>query len=195
MLKIKLDKPLEPTRRQQQAKTLRATRKLHRLSGISLFVFFFIMAVTGILLGWKKNSGEVVMPDTYRGISTEMTEWLPLDRLSVLASSALEEHNGAMSEIDRIDVRPGKGVLKFLFKDRQLEVQLDGATGEVLSIGRRHNDWIEQVHDGSIVDDWLGIPHGIFKVFYNTLMGVALIIFTVTGFWLWYGPRQMRTRN
>jgi uncharacterized iron-regulated membrane protein len=182
-----------PSHRQQQAKTLRATRKLHRLSGISLFVFFFIMAVTGILLGWKKHSGEVIMPDTYRGTSTEMADWLPLDQLSVLASTALEEHKGTTSAIDRIDARPEKGVLKFLFKDQRLEVQLDGATGAVLSVGRRHNDWIEQVHDGSIIDDWLGIPHGIFKVFYNTLMGLALIIFTVTGFWLWYGPKRMRS--
>ena len=184
--------PKNPTRRQQQAKTLRATRKLHRLSGISLFVFFFIMAVTGILLGWKKHSGELIMPDTYQGTTTEMAQWLPLDQLSLQASAALEEHTGARSEIDRIDVRPSKGSLKFLFKNRQLEVQLDGATGEVLSVGRRHSDWIEQVHDGSIIDDWLGIPHGIFKVFYNSLMGVALIIFTLTGFWLWYGPRRMR---
>lgn len=181
-----------PTSRQQKAKVLRATRKLHRLSGISLFMFFFIMAVTGILLGWKKHSGEVIMPDTYRGTTIEMAEWLPLDRLSLLAVSALEKQTGERLEVDRIDVRPGKGVLKVLFKDKQLEVQLDGATGEVLSVGRRHNDWIEQVHDGSIIDDWLGISHGIFKVFYNSLMGVALIIFTVTGFWLWYGPKRMR---
>jgi uncharacterized iron-regulated membrane protein len=184
--------PKIPGRRQQQAKTLRATRKLHRLSGISLFVFFFIMAVTGILLGWKKHSGEMIMPGTYKGTTTEMAEWLPLNQLSLQASAALEEHTGARSEIDRIDVRPSKGSLKFLFKNRQLEVQLDGATGEVLSVGRRHSDWIEQVHDGSIIDDWLGIPHGIFKVFYNSLMGVALIVFTLTGFWLWYGPKRMR---
>jgi uncharacterized iron-regulated membrane protein len=186
------NKLLVPTRRQQPAKTLRATRKLHRLSGISLFVFFFIMAVTGILLGWKKHSGELIMPDTYQGTTTEMTEWLPMDRLSSLAASALDEYTGERSEVDRIDVRPGKGMLKVLFKNRQLEVQLDGATGEVLSVGRRNNDWIEQVHDGSIIDDWLGIPNGIFKVFYNSLMGVALIIFTLTGFWLWYGPKRMR---
>lgn len=180
------------TTRQQQARILRAARKLHRLAGIGLFVFFFVMAVTGILLGWKKNSGELIMPATYQGSSPEMVSWLPLDSLSNLASAALLREAGLASNLDRIDVRPGKGSLKFLFEDRQLEVQLDGATGEVLSVGRRHADWIEQVHDGSIIDDWLGIPHGIFKVFYNSLMGVALIIFTVTGFWLWYGPKRMK---
>ncbi|WP_273444663.1 PepSY-associated TM helix domain-containing protein [Neolewinella agarilytica] len=181
-----------PNKRQRQAKFLRKTRKLHRLSGISLFVFFFIMAVTGILLGWKKNSAEIIMPDTYKGESTDQADWLPMDSLSFLATQALFEAEGQLSEIDRIDVRPSKGSMKFLFQDRQLEVQLDATTGEPLSVGRRHNDWIEAVHDGSIVDDTLGVPHGIFKVFYNSVMGIALIIFTVTGFWLWYGPRRMR---
>lgn len=184
--------PLPTTKRQQQARTLRQTRKLHRLSGISLFVFFFIMAVTGILLGWKKHSAEVIMPDTYRGTTDDPTAWLPLDTLSLLATGALYESTGTLSEIDRIDVRPGKGSMKFLFKDGYREVQLDAATGSVLRVGRRYNDLIEQVHDGSIIDDWLGIPDGIFKVFYNSLMGVALVIFTVTGFWLWYGPKRMR---
>lgn len=181
-----------PTRRQRQAKLLRQTRKIHRWSGISLFVFFFVMAVTGVLLGWKKHAGEVIMPATYRGESTEMPTWLPLETLSDLAVMALRKERGVNSVIDRIDVRPEKGSMKFLFKDQQLEVQLDAATGAVLSVGRRHNDWIEQLHDGSIVDDALGIPNGLFKVFYNSLMGVALIGFTVTGFWLWYGPQRMR---
>lgn len=180
------------TPRQQQARTLRQARKLHRYAGISLFVFFFIMAVTGILLGWKKHAGDALMPATQKGVSMVMTEWKPLDSLAYLASAALLREAGELYEIDRMDVRPGKGVVKVLFEGRNLEVQLDATTGETLSVGRRHNDWIEQVHDGSVVDDALGIPHGIFKVLYNTLMGVALVVFTVTGFWLWYGPRRMR---
>ncbi len=150
------------------------------------------MAVTGILLGWKKNSGELIMPDTYQGVAAEMADWLPLDTLSRLAERAILPPTGQRPELDRVDVRPGKNSAKFLFKARQGEVQLDLSTGQVLSVGRRHSDWIEQVHDGSIIDDWLGIPHGIFKVFYNSLMGIALIIFTVTGFWLWYGPKRMK---
>jgi hypothetical protein len=29
-------------------------------------------------------------------------------------------------------------------------------------------------------------------VIYSTIMGVALLIFTITGFWLWYGPKRMK---
>lgn len=183
-----------PTKRQRQARVLRTTRKLHRWSGISLFVFFFIMAVTGAALGWKKHAGEVIMPKTHKGEGREVAAFLPLDTLSALATAAFYQQTGQLSEIDRIDVRPGKGSMKFLFKDRQLEVQLDATTGATLSVGRRHSDWIEAVHDGSIVDEALGIPNGLFKVFYNSLMGTALVLFVVTGFGLWYGPRRMRGR-
>lgn len=180
------------TKRQQRARVLRLTRQVHRYTGILLFVFFFIMAVSGIALGWKKNAGELIMPSTQKGSKIEGTSWLPIDSLSFLATQALLEERGLLSEIDRIDVRPSKNVMKFLFTDRQLEVQLDPNNGAVLSVGRRHSDWIEQVHDGSIVDDAFGLPNGLFKVFYNTVMGVALVLFTVTGFWLWYGPKRMR---
>ena len=61
----------------------------------------------------------------------------------------------------------------------------------VVAVGALHLRFLPVI-DGSIIDDWLGIPHGIFKVFYNSLMGVTLIIFTVTGFWLWYGPKRMK---
>ena len=31
-------------------------RKIHKWIGSFLFIFFFFTAVTGLLLGWKKNS-------------------------------------------------------------------------------------------------------------------------------------------
>lgn len=44
----------EKSERQKQAKTLRIFRKVHRTTGALLFVFFFVVAITGLLLGWKK---------------------------------------------------------------------------------------------------------------------------------------------
>jgi hypothetical protein len=31
-----------------------------------------------------------------------------------------------------------------------------------------------------------------FKVLVSSISGLALLIFTITGFWLWYGPKRMR---
>ncbi|CAH1000856.1 hypothetical protein LEM8419_01919 [Neolewinella maritima] len=174
------------TRRQRQAKVLRRTRRIHRWSGISLFVFFFVVGITSVLLGWKKDS-DYLMPPTGRGSDTELAAWLPTDQLLVRAQSALRDSLGATysTQIDRIDYRPARGSVKFLFDDHLQEVQLDGATGRVLSIGARRADLIESIHDGSILGD-------TFKLIYSTVMGLATVVFTVSGFWLWYGPKRMR---
>ena len=174
------------TRRQRQARLLRRTRRVHRWSGITLFAFFFVIGITSVLLGWKKDS-DYLMPPTSRGSTTELSEWLPTDRLLGIAQAALTDSLGSTyaTTIDRIDYRPGKGSIKFRFVDHLQEVQLDGATGAVLSIGARRADLIERIHDGSILGDTV-------KLVYSTVMGLATIVFTVSGFWLWYGPKRMR---
>jgi hypothetical protein len=68
---------------------------------------------------------------------------------------------------------------------------MDGATGKVIFVENRRADYIEKIHDGSIIDFYLGWD-GYFKLFYTSMMGLALVLFTVTGFWLWYGPKRMR---
>lgn len=180
------------TTRQRQARVLRRTRRLHRYSGVTLSALFLVMAVTGVLLGWKKHAGESLMPSTKRGVSKEMTDWKPLAELGAIALDVIRPELGPEVRIDRMDARPGKGIVKVIFKGSDREVQLDAVTGEQLSLGTRHSDFIERLHDGTVVDDALGIPNGYFKVFYNTLMGSALVLFIVTGLWLWYGPRRMR---
>jgi uncharacterized iron-regulated membrane protein len=55
----------------------------------------------------------------------------------------------------------------------------------------RRSDFVENIHDGSILDRLLQ-TNGIIKLIYTSIMGLALIIFVVTGFWLWYGPKRMR---
>jgi hypothetical protein len=149
-----------------------------------------------LLLGWKKNSGGYLLPETHRGTSTELAQWLPIDSLQRIAHRTLLDSvdSNLSTELDRIDARPGKGVLKFVFEAHPWSIQLDGATGKVLNIGQRRSDWIENIHDGSILDDIFGTG-SVFKLVYSSLMGVSLFGFTVTGFWLWYGPKQMKRRK
>jgi hypothetical protein len=90
-----------------------------------------------------------------------------------------------------IDVRKDKGMVKFVFNDHFWGIQLDGATGKLLQIERRNSDMIENIHDGSILDHYLGTTGEPIKVVYTTIMGLGLLIFTITGFWLWYGPKRM----
>jgi len=182
------------TERKKQARFIRAVRKIHRTTGASLFVLFFVVSITGLLLGWKKNSNGLILAKTKKGISTDLKEWLSLDSLHTIAlQAAAKQHPTNTPELKRIDVRKNKGTVKFVY-DNYCGIQIDGTTGAVLLHEQRNSDLIENIHDGSVVDYLLGTD-GWFKLFYTTVMGLALLLFTVTGFWLWYGPKRMRKLN
>ena len=185
------------TKRQKQAKLIRIFRKVHRTTGAALFVFFFFIAVTGLLLGWKKHSGGIIMSKSYQGTSTNLKDWLPVDSLNTLSNAyLLDKVSPELStEIDRIDIRKDKGMVKFVYTNHIWGLQLDGATGKLLHIEQRYSDLIETIHDGSIVDNYLGTSNKQIKVIYTSVMGIALLVFTITGFWLWYGPKRMRRNS
>jgi len=129
----------------------------------------------------------MIQPVTQRGTVTDLTQWKKISDLALLGKEALYQKYPEQigNAIDRIDVRPDKGMVKILFEKDNWEVQLDGASGEVLSIDVRYSDWIESLHDGSIFGD-------IFKLTAMNFLGWGVILLAATGFWLWYGPRRLR---
>lgn len=185
------------TKRQNQAGLLRTFRKLHRTTGALLFVFFFVIAITGLLLGWKKNSGDYLLPKTYKGTSTNLKDWLPIDSLHKNACRfMLDSVSGTASlQLQRIDIRVDKGIAKFVFDHDYIGMQIDGATGQLLHIDKRRSDFVENIHDGSILDRYFNTAGKPIKLIYTSIMGLALLLFTITGFWLWYGPKKMRKAN
>ena len=178
--------------RKKHAKILRIFRKWHRTTGALLFVFFFAIAITGTILGLKKNTGDLILPKTRSGNTEQLQDWLPLSQLENRVQQHLQSAGYPDYNLDRIDIRKEKGIAKFIFHEKLMEVQIDGATGEILHTGKRYSDLMEDLHDGSVVDDLLSLPNGIFKLFYTIVCGFALLIFTITGFWLWYGPKYMK---
>lgn len=183
-------------------KTIQSVRKIHRFSTLVLFLFLLIIGISGIILGWKKNSGEIIMPHTYEGTSSDLSQWLSLDSIYTIASRAIADSVSPelTAELDRIDVRKEKGVAKVVFLRHHWEVQVDGATGNILHTGKRRSDLFEDIHDGSIIDNLVGTPNGEFKLIYTSLMGVALITFTITGLWMYLvngnrkSPKKKRIR-
>lgn len=167
-------------------KFLRRYRVFHRYIGITLAVFLLISAITGLILGWKKNV-DLIQPPTQKGISKDITTWKPMHEIATLAKNAFyEEHpTQVKNKINKMDARPSKGIIKVLFKKGYWEVQIDATSGEIKSISKRHSDWIESIHDGSIISD----P---FKLISMNLLGIGLTILSLTGFWLWYGPKLIR---
>ena len=135
-----------------------------------------------------KKDIDILQPPTQKGESKELAAWLPMVELATLSETALHQQYPDQKEniIDRLDVRPSKGIVKVLFEEGNWEVQIDGKTGEVKSIAKRYSDWIESLHDGSIISDF-------FKLISMNILGVGLVIMIITGLWLWYGPRRYRS--
>ncbi len=155
--------------------------------GIPLILFFLIIGVTSILLAWKKKVE--LLPPTLE-TKVENGTWLQPSELVAIGEQEMIKL-GEDSEVDRIDIRPDKGTAKVTFKKHFTEVQVDGYSGEVLSIATRHSDWIEKVHDGSIVDFYTTGDEGA-KLTYSTLVSIGLILLACSGFYLWYYPKLLR---
>jgi len=183
--------------RKRQAKILRTFRKVHRLTGSSLFVFFFCISVSGVILGWKSNSAGVILPESANGTTPQLEAWLPISTLHETACNYLLDSisNDLSLTLDRIDIRKEKGIVKFVFKEHFWEVQLDGASGALLSLEKRHSDFIENLHDGSVLDTLFNTTGQPLKLIYTSIMGTALFVFTITGFWLWFGPKRMKIKK
>jgi uncharacterized iron-regulated membrane protein len=163
---------------------LRQFRSLHKWIGISVALFMLITSITGVMLGWKKNV-ELLQPATLKGKSTDVSKWVSFEVVSESALRAIDSVTHEENLIDRLDVRYDKGIIKVLFTKGYWEVQIDATTGKALSVAQRHADWIEHVHDGSIISEF-------FKLIYTNYIGWGLLILAISGFWLWYGPRAIR---
>ncbi len=163
---------------------LRQFRALHHWIGIGIIFFMLISSATGLLLGWKKNIN-LLQPPTHTGLSSNVAEWVSFDTVVRSAGKALDSVLHQTAVIERVDARPDKGIIKVIYVN-YWEVQIDGKSGKVLSVGPRHADWIEHIHDGSIISDG-------FKLFYTNYIGWGLLLMSISGFWLWYGPRVIRS--
>ena len=179
----------------QQAKWIRWFRWLHRKIAIFLFVFFLIISITGLLLGIKKQTG--LLAPTQKGVSSDLSSWLSVDSLKKNAVRYLHDSVSPTfsATIDRIDIRPDKGIIKFTFKNHFKGLQLDGTTGKLLSIETRKSDFIEKIHDGSILDKIFGTGGDQVKVSYTVIMGCSLFLLILSGLWLWYGPKRLRKQR
>ena len=160
-------------------------RKLHYWASIAIALPASILLASGVLLQTKKH-WTWVQPTEQRGSAS--TPHISLD--SVLQSVASEERldvNG-WDDINRIDVRPGRGVAK-VWLQSGWEAQVDLATGRVLQVAYRRSDLIESIHDGSFfAGDWSKLG-----VFLPT--GVVLLFMWFSGLWLFLVPILARRRR
>jgi uncharacterized iron-regulated membrane protein len=182
---------LPPIRKTEKlASATRTYRRLHKFVAVPLFVFMFLIGLTGVLLGWKKQAS--LTPPTQKGTSADARQWLPMDSIQNLALAFARDSLGFADEIDRLDLRPDKGVVKVVFVKNYTEIQIDLTTGQVLLTQKRWNDFIEQIHDGTIVDRLAGTDGNPVKTTYTTLTSLGLMLLSFSGFWLWLNPKRIR---
>lgn len=136
-------------------------RKLHRWGAIASAVPFLLVLVTGLLLQLKKQLPWVQPPEqrTEQSVPT-----VSMQQILDAAMSVPEAQIDSWEDIDRLDVRPGKGIVKVSANNRW-EVQVHLGTGEVLQHAYRRSDLIEQLHDGSWFHDaaklWVFLPSAV----------------------------------
>jgi uncharacterized iron-regulated membrane protein len=137
------------------------SRRIHRWGGIAAAVPFGIVLVTGILLLVKKQSNWV-QPPTRQGVSRRL--FIGFDGILAAARAVPEAGVQLWDDIDRLDVRPDKGVVKVRCKNRW-EIQVDTKTGDVLQVAYRRSDLIESIHDGSFFHErarvWVFLPSAL----------------------------------
>lgn len=168
------------------------SRVWHRQIASVLFIFFFVIALTGLMLGWKSLFTKTIFENHQVTPEKNMSKWLPLDALEKKAAIALADQlHEPVSSADRVDIRPAKGYISFLFR-KKYYVQVNGATGEAATIELRYGGLIQDIHDGAIADNLFGGHSGAAKTVYTTILSLSLLLLTISGFYLWYKPKQIR---
>jgi len=164
----------------------RWTRKLHRWGAVLCAIPLLVVITTGLLLLLKKHI-PWVQPPTATGLLANATPEQSWTDILTTVQAIDEAEVSDWGDIDRLDARPAKGIVKVRCNNRW-EVQVDLASGDVLCATYRRCDLIESLHDGSFfassVKLWIFLPNGI-----------VLLLLWVTGVWLWYLPGYNRRRR
>ena len=168
------------------------SRVWHRRIASLLFVFFFLIATTGLMLAWRSLFSTTVFEDNQVRGSATFKNWLPLDSLECLAARSLTEKTAnRFTHSERTDIRLSRGYINLQFKGN-FYVQVDGASGKTILIEQKAGAWIQDLHDGAILDGWMSNKSGISKKIYSSVTGLALLLLTISGFYLWYKPKQIK---
>lgn len=159
------------------------TRKTHHWGAIVILIPVVVIIGTGILLQMKKEINWIQPPTTHGEVINNPT--LSFDDILAAVKTAKQAQINSWDDIDRLDIRIGKGIAKVRGKNRW-EVQVDTHSGKVLQVAYRRSDLIESIHDGSWFHDkaklWLFLPSGMILLIL-WLTGVYMVILPLIVKW------------
>lgn len=161
-------------------------RKIHHWGSLLIMVQMGLVIGAGLLLMLKKEISWI-QPPTEKGVEREAVPNLGMDALFAIAADIPELAVSEWSALVRVDVKPGKGTVKFV-SENNWEAQIDTHTGEVLAIAFRRSDIIESLHDGSFFAGWVKL-----YVFFPS--GIVLLVLWGSGIYLFFLPHWKRWRR
>lgn len=133
-------------------------RKLHRVGAVLVAIPFGLVLGTGLLLQVKKQIAWVQPPEQRAAGDLPEVSW---DAILTAARAVPEARIASWRDVDRVDVRPGKGMAKVLSTSRW-ELQIDLRDGRLLQSAYRRTDLIEDLHTGAWFADfaklWVFLP-------------------------------------
>lgn len=162
----------------------RFNRKTHYWGAIICALPVLVIIGSGMFLMLKKESSWV-QPPTQRGSGSVPT--ISFDAILAQARTVPESQIENWDDIDRLDVRPGKGVIKVRANNRW-EIQLDGGSGEILQVAFRRSDLIESIHDGSFFHDKV-------RLFVFLPSAIVLLVLWITGIYLFVKPLLVKANR
>jgi len=161
-------------------------RKIHNWSSIIIALPLIVIIGAGIFLQLKKEF-EWIQPPTLKGEVREGVPQATLQDMFDAAKSVEKAQITTWEDMDRIDFKPDKGIIKFIPKS-QWEVQVDTHTAEILSVTYRRSDVIEQIHDGSYFADWV-------KLWVFLPVGITLLVLWMTGVYMFFLPYYKKAQK
>ena len=150
------------------------TRKTHYWGAFIILLPVLIVSITGIFLQLKKEI-DWIQPPTVSG-DLPNNPSISFEEILEAAKTVKETNIESWNDIDRLDVRIDKGIVKVRTKNRW-EVQIDTYSGEGVQVAYRRSDIIEELHDGS----WF---HENVKLLIFLPSGIILFLLWITGFYM-----------
>ena len=154
-------------------------RQIHHWGSLAIMLQMGLVIGAGLLLMLKKEIAWI-QPPTEKGIERNVVPEMAINELFEIAEGIPELAITDWSELSRVDVKPGKGSIKFLAANNW-EAQIDTTTGEILQVTFRRSDIIESLHDGSFFADWV-------KLYIFFPSGIVLLVLWGTGIYLFFLP-------
>lgn len=187
-----------------QIRLARFSRRLHKWVGFTLALAMTVLSVTGAFVAWKKQV-EYLQPATRisqsAGPGTDQVSGQP-DSLNTLlppariARRVLElnlPQAQDLSQIDRIELRPAKGIYKVRLEPRNawrspLELQFDARSGALLNQGVRGDQLWMDLHSFAVFGE-------LTKLIIMSLAGLSLLWLSLSGLYLFFFPRWFRAKK